>query len=59
MDAQVAWGEDETYIWLGQVLEQEQQTDKARSAYKQALALDPNCTWASQKLNALNNNSAP
>ena len=58
-DAQVVWGEVETYIWLGQVLEQEQQTDKARSAYKQALALDPNCTWASQKLNALNNNSAP
>ena len=53
-NAQISWGEVETNIWLGQVLEQEGQKEEARSAYEEALTLDPNCTWAKLQLSQLN-----
>ena len=56
-NAQVSWGEVETYIWLGQVLEQEGQKEEARSAYEEALTLAPNCTWAKHQLSQLNEKS--
>jgi tetratricopeptide (TPR) repeat protein len=45
-----AWGRDEVWVWLGQVLEQKGQWQEARAAYEKALQIEPRNVWVRQEL---------
>jgi len=45
---------EETFYWQGVVYEAQDQIDQARSAYQQALQLNPNFTQASEAINKIN-----
>jgi tetratricopeptide (TPR) repeat protein len=40
-----AWGREEAWIWLGQVLEGQKKWDEAKQAYQKALEIEPNNMW--------------
>ena len=40
-----SWGRADAYIWLGQALHKNDKPDEARTAYQQALELQPNNQW--------------
>lgn len=44
------WGHAENYAWLAQAYLEEDQPQKAREAYKQALRIDPDYYWVKQIL---------
>jgi tetratricopeptide (TPR) repeat protein len=48
--ARPAWGEAETYAYLGQVHAKRGRADEARAAYQQALALQPDYGWVQHVL---------
>ena len=45
-----AWGQNEAYLWLGQVYARQDKKDSARVAYERALALEPNDKWVKYSL---------
>jgi tetratricopeptide (TPR) repeat protein len=45
-----AWGNDEAWLWLGQVLEERKKWDEARVAYAKALELQPRNQWVRMEL---------
>ena len=53
-DAPVApnpsWGKAEAYVWLGQALQKQNKISEARSAYQQALAIQPDYPWVTYSL---------
>ena len=44
------WGRAEVYAWLGQAYEQNEEYAKAKTAYGQALEVDPGYGWVKYKL---------
>jgi tetratricopeptide (TPR) repeat protein len=44
------WGHAEVYAWLGQAYEQNEEYSKAKTAYQQALKVDPSYGWVKYKL---------
>jgi tetratricopeptide (TPR) repeat protein len=45
-----SWGQAEAYAWLGQVLQKENKSADAATAYNKALALQPDFTWVKMVL---------
>lgn len=45
-----AWGKAEAYVWLGQVLQKGNRIQEARTAYNNALSIQPNYPWVTYSL---------
>ena len=45
-----AWGKAEAYVWLGQVLQKGRRIQEARTAYNNALSIQPNYPWVTYSL---------
>lgn len=45
-----SWGEAETYAWLGQAYADQDSVAMARTAYRDALRLEPDFRWVSEQL---------
>jgi tetratricopeptide (TPR) repeat protein len=45
-----SWGKAEAYVWLGQALQKQNRPAEARTAYQQALALQPDYPWVTYSL---------
>ena len=45
-----SWGKAEAYVWLGQALQRQNRNAEARTAYQQALALQPEYPWVTYSL---------
>ena len=45
-----SWGKAEAYVWLGQALQKQNRIAEARTAYQQALALQPDYPWVTYSL---------
>jgi tetratricopeptide (TPR) repeat protein len=45
-----SWGKAEAYVWLGQALQKQNRMAEARTAYQQALVLQPEYPWVTYSL---------
>ena len=45
-----SWGKAEAYVWLGQVLQKQNRIAEARTAYNNALAVQPDYPWVTNSL---------
>ncbi len=45
-----AWGREEAWIWIGQLLEEQKKWDEAKAAYQKALEIEPRNSWVKDSL---------